>query len=85
MDAGMHGVLGAAAARPVEEASSRDRESVRDLSLVGSLALEKRESRSVAMRRDAPVSVSKTSEIGGCTNTTVRKEITDSLFLCLFL
>lgn len=63
----MHGALGAAAARRVEEASSRDRESARGLSLVVNLAPGKRESRSVAMRRDAPVSETKTSEMGGCT------------------
>lgn len=56
MDAGMHGALGAAAARLVEEASSRGRESVKGLSLVENLAPVKRESRSVAMRRDALVS-----------------------------
>lgn len=56
MDAGMHGVLGPAAARLVEEASNRDRESAKDLSLAVNLALVKRESRGVAMRRDAPVS-----------------------------
>lgn len=63
----MHGALGAAAARHVEEASSRDRESARGLSLVANLAPGKRESRSAAMRRDAPVSDFKTSEMGGCT------------------
>lgn len=52
----MHGPLGAAAARLVVEESSRDRESVKGLSLVENLAPVKRENRSVAMRRDALVS-----------------------------
>lgn len=56
MDAGIHGALGAAAARLAVEASSRDRESVKGLSLVENLAPVKRESRGVAMRRDALVS-----------------------------
>lgn len=54
----MHGAHGAAAVRLVEEAFSRDRECVRDLSSVGNLAPVTRESRGVAMRRDALVSES---------------------------
>lgn len=56
MDAGMHGALGAHAARLVVEVFSRGRESVKGLSLVESLALGKRESRDAAMRKDALVS-----------------------------
>lgn len=48
------------AARPVVEASSRDKESVRGLSLEESLAPVTPESRSAAMRRDALVSVCST-------------------------
>lgn len=52
----MRGVLGSAAARRAEEESSSGRESVKGLSLVGSLAPEKRESRGAAVRGDALVS-----------------------------
>lgn len=67
MVAGMRGALGAAAARLVVEASSRDRECVKDLSLVESLAPVIRQSRSVAMRRDALVSDTCSMHKGGCT------------------
>lgn len=60
MDAGMHGVLGAAAAKHVEVEFSRDRESARDLSTVVSPAPVKRQSRSAAMKGDALVSDSET-------------------------
>jgi len=63
----MHGALGAAAARLAVAAPSRDRESVRGPSLVESLAPGKRESRSVAMRRDALVSASITMHKDGHT------------------
>ena len=56
MDAGIHGALGAAAARLAMEASSRDRECVKGLSLVENHAPVTRESRGVAMKRDALVS-----------------------------
>ena len=56
MDAGIHGALGAAAARLAMEASSRDRECVKGLSLVEKCAPVTRESRGVAMKRDALVS-----------------------------
>lgn len=69
MDAGMHGVLGAAAARLAEEASNRGRESAKDPSLAVNLALVKRESRGVAMRKDAPVSDFTMMEKGGQTIT----------------
>lgn len=62
MDAGSHGAHGAAAARLVVEAFSRDRESVKGLSLVENLAPVKRESRGAAMRRDALVSDTNTSQ-----------------------
>lgn len=62
MVVGMRGRLGAAAARRVVEESSRDRESVKGLSLVESLAPVKRESRSVATKRDALVSNSFTMQ-----------------------
>lgn len=74
MDAGMHGVLGAAAARLAEEASNRNRESAKGLSLVVNLALVKRESRGVAMRRDAQVSDLNTMEKGGYTITISYRE-----------
>lgn len=66
----MRGPLGEAAARLAVEASSRDRECVKDLSLVENLAPVKRESRSVAMRRDALVSDSNTIKIKPHYNTT---------------
>lgn len=56
MDVGMHGALGAAAARLAVEASSRGRECVKGLSLVENHAPVIRESRSAGMRRDALVS-----------------------------
>lgn len=56
MDAGMHGVLGAAAVKHVEVEFSRDRESAKGHSSVVKPALEKRGSRSAAMKRDALVS-----------------------------
>lgn len=52
----MRGALGQAAARLAAAACSRGRESVRDPSLVENLAPEKKESRDVAMKRDALVS-----------------------------
>lgn len=52
----MHGVLGAAAVKHVEVEFSRDRESVKGHSSVVKPALEKRGSRSAAMKRDALVS-----------------------------
>lgn len=60
MEPGIHGAHGEAVARLVVEASSKDRESVRGLSLEENLALVKPESRSAAMIRDALVSVSST-------------------------
>lgn len=60
MEPGIHGAHGEAAARPVVEGSSRDRESVRGLSLEERLAPVTPESRSAAMRRDALVSVCST-------------------------
>ncbi len=65
MDAGTHGALGAAAARLAVEASSRDRECVKGLSLVENLALVNRENRGAATRRDALVSDSVTMYKGG--------------------
>lgn len=56
MDAGMHGVLGAAAVKHAEVEFSRDRESVKGLSSVGNPAPAKRGSRSAAMKGDALVS-----------------------------
>lgn len=84
MDAGMHGALGAAAARLAVEASSRDRESVKGLSLVENLAPVKRESRNVAMRRDALVSDSNTVNKGGQTKVQLNMG-RDDLFLYLSL
>ena len=52
----MRGAHGAAAARLAVEASSRGRESVKDLSLMEHLALVKRESRGVAVKGDVLVS-----------------------------
>lgn len=69
MDAGMHGVLGAAAARLAEEASNRDRESAKGLSLVVNLAPVKRENRGDAMRKDALVSDFNMMVKGGWTKT----------------
>lgn len=56
MDSGMPGLLGAAAARLAEEASSRGSESARVRSLVVNLALVRVENRGAAARGDAPVS-----------------------------
>lgn len=56
MVSGMPGRLGAAAARLVEEASSRGSESARVRSLVVNLALVRVENRGAAARGDAPVS-----------------------------
>lgn len=56
MDSGTPGLLGAAAARLAEEASSRGSESARVRSLVVNLALVRVESRGAAARGDAPVS-----------------------------
>lgn len=70
----MDGVLGAAAARLAEEASSRDRESAKGLSLVVKFAPVKRESRGVAVRRDAPVSDSNITEKVGHTTVQFNKE-----------
>lgn len=53
MDAGMNGAHGAAAARLAVEATSRDRGSVKGLSLEENLALVILESISAAMKRDA--------------------------------
>lgn len=58
MDAGMHGVLGAAAAKHVAVGFSSDRESAKGLSSVASPALVKRGSTSGAMKGDALVSQS---------------------------
>lgn len=72
----MHGVPGEAAARRAAEASSRDRESAKGLSLVVNAAPGRRESRSAAMRRDAPVSDSSTMEECGRTTIQFKKEMT---------
>lgn len=74
MDAGMHGALGAAAARLAVEASSRDRESVKGLSMVESLASVIRESRNGAMRRDALVSDLNTTDKRGHTTVQFNKK-----------
>lgn len=70
----MHGALGAAAARLAVEASSRDRESVKGLSMVESLASVIRESRNGAMRRDALVSDLNTTDNRGHTTVQFNKK-----------
>ncbi len=74
MDAGTHGPLGAAAVRLAVAASSRDRECVKGLSLVGTLALVKRESRGAATRRDALVGDCNTKDEGVHTTIQFNKE-----------
>lgn len=68
MDVGMHGVIGAAAAKHVEVGFSRDREFATGLSSVVNPALVKRENTSGAMKGDALVSDPETVE--KCTYTT---------------
>lgn len=74
MDAGTHGVLGAAAAKHVEVGCSSGSGSAKGLSSVGSPALEKRGSTSGAMKGDALVSDPEAVE--KCSYATIKRFLT---------